>query len=242
MSIASRIKQNNSREFANSTTTNALEDGTKRSSELVFDEKSLRSSALKLAQQGQYSKAIALFSQLIDYDSNNAIDFNNRGLIYFQIGEKQKAFCDYNTALKLNPTLAGAYNNRANYYVVCGNLAAAIADYDRAIDLNPSYVRAWINRGITLRDLGQYEEAIENFEMALFFGQLEAYIWSEYGRTYHLWGDWNCAITAYNRAFSLLFFVDQRKEVSGYSLHLQLESWLNEILLPQSSNCLEIDW
>ncbi|QLE45918.1 tetratricopeptide repeat protein (plasmid) [Nostoc sp. C052] len=242
MSIASRIKQNNSREFVNSTTTNALEDGRKRSSELVFDEKYLRSSALKLAQQGQYSKAIALFSQLIDYNSNNAIDFNNRGLIYFQIGEKQKAFCDYQTALKLNSRLAGAYNNRANYYAVCGNLVAAIADYDRAIDLNPSYVRAWINRGITLRDLGQYEEAIENFEMALFFGQLEAYIWAEYGRTYHLWGDWNCAISAYNRAFSLLFFVDQRKEISGYSLHLQLESWLNEILLPQSSNCLEIDW
>lgn len=93
MSIASRIKQKNSREFADSTTTNALEDATKRSSELVFDEKYLRSSALKLAQQGQYRKAIAVFSQLIDYDSNNAIDFNNRGLIYFQIGEKEKAFC-----------------------------------------------------------------------------------------------------------------------------------------------------
>lgn len=231
MSIASRIKQNNSREFMNSTTTNALEDGTKRSSELVFDEKYLRSSALKLAQQGQYSKAIALFNQLIDYDSNNAIDFNNRGLIYFQIGEKQRAFCDYNTALQLNPRLAGAYNNRANYYVICGNLVAAIADYDRAIDLNPSYVRAWINRGINLRDLGQYEEAIENFEMALFFGELEAYILAEYGRTYHLWGDWNCAITAYNRAFTLLSSVVQKKEVFGYCLHLQLENWLNELLL-----------
>ncbi|MEH1917709.1 MAG: tetratricopeptide repeat protein, partial [Nostoc sp.] len=97
--------------------------------------------------------------------------------------------------------------------------------------LNPSYVRARINRGITLRDLGQYEEAIENFEMALFFGQLEAYIWAEYGRTYHLWGDWNCAIAAYNRAFSLLSFVEQKKELFGYSLHLQLESWLNELLM-----------
>lgn len=242
MSIVSRIKQKNSREFVDSTTTNALEDSTKRSSELVFDEKYLRSSALKFAQQGQYSKAIALFSQLIDYDSNNAIDFSNRGLIYFQIGEKQKAFCDYQTALQLNPRLAGAYNNRANYYAVCGNLAAAIADYDRAIDLNPSYVRAWINRGITLRDLGQYEEAIENFEMVLFFGQLEAYIWAEYGRTYHLWSDWNCAIAAYNRAFTLLSSVDHKKEVFGYCLHLQLESWLNEMLLSQSSNCLEIDW
>ena len=78
--------------------------------------------------------------------------------------------------------------------------------------------------------------------MALFFGQLEAYIWAEYGRTYHLWGDWNCAISAYNCAFSVLSSAEHKKEIFACCLHLQLESWLNEILLPQSSNCLEINW
>lgn len=227
--LASKTQQNDSREIAIATTINAIEYAPKVSSDLVFNKISLRFSALKLTQQGQYSEAIALLNKLIDRDYHNAIDYNNRGLIYFRSGEKQKAFCDYNTALKLNPKLGGAYNNRANYYVVCGDLAAAIADYDRAIDLNPTYVRARINRGITLRDLGQYKEAIDNFEIALLFGQLEAYIWAECGRTYHLWGNWNCALTAYNRAFILLSRIDPKKEVFSYRLHLRLESWLNEL-------------
>ncbi|MBN3963456.1 tetratricopeptide repeat protein [Nostoc sp. NMS8] len=236
MPIASKILQKNSRAFVLSNTISDLEQNPKESSKLVFDKNYLRSSALNLAQKGYYHEAIALFNKLLDRDSNNAIDYNNRGLIYFQSGEKQKAFCDYNTALQLNKKLVAAYNNRANYYVSCGDLAAAIADYDRAINLNPIYIRARINRGITLRDLGQYEEAIENFETALLFGQLEAYIWVEYGRTYHLWGDWNCALTTYNRASTLLSHIDAKKEVFSYRLHLQLETWLNELLLLQNFN------
>ncbi|MEH1907629.1 MAG: tetratricopeptide repeat protein [Nostoc sp.] len=193
----------------------------------------LRSFALRLAQQGDYTEAIATLTQLISRHPHNAVDYNNRGLIYFQSGEVRKAFCDYNTALKLNPNLASAYNNRANYYAACGELAAALADYDQAIDFNPCHIRAWINRGITWRDLGQYYEAIEDFEIALLFGQLESHIWAERGRTYHLWGDWNYAIADYRRALTQLPSLDNSKDNTGYRLRLQLENWLNELLSDQ---------
>jgi len=196
----------------------------------------LRSHALELAQEGNYTEAIALLNQLIFRYPYNAINYNNRGLIYFQSSEMQKALRDYNTALELNPYLASAYNNRANYYAACGELALALADYDEAINLNPRYVRAWINRGITLRDLGQYEEAIENFEVALLFGQLEGHIWAERGRTYHLWGDWNCAIADYRRALTQLPPVNNRKDVTGYRLRLQIENWLHDLLSPGRPN------
>jgi tetratricopeptide (TPR) repeat protein len=196
----------------------------------VLAESYLRSCALRSAKKGDYTKAIALLNELIQHHPQNAVDYNNRGLIYFQSGQKQKALGDYNTALQLNPNLAGAYNNRANYYAACGELAAALDDYDQAIDLNPSYVRAWINRGITLRDLEQYEEAIENFEIALLFGQLEAYIWAERGRTYHLWGDWNCAIADYRRALTKVSLLDNSGHVSGCRLRFKIENWLNDLL------------
>ncbi|MBA4445434.1 hypothetical protein FHL01_08090, partial [Cylindrospermopsis raciborskii CS-506_C] len=48
------------------------------------DEKYMRSYALKLAHQGEYRKAIALLDRIIDSHPENAIDYNNRGLIYFQ--------------------------------------------------------------------------------------------------------------------------------------------------------------
>ncbi|MBD1216420.1 MAG: tetratricopeptide repeat protein [Anabaena sp. CoA2_C59] len=202
-----------------------LQDG----DQSMLEERYLRSCALKLAQQGDYTKAIALLSYLIDHHPENAVDYNNRGLIYFQSGDRQKALRDYNKALDLNSKLASAYNNRANYYAACGQLTAALSDYEQALDINPHHVRAWINRSITLRDLEEYGEAIENLEIAMLFGQLKGHIWAERGRTYHLWGDWNCAIADYRRALAKLPLLKD-KDIIGYRLRLQIETWLNELL------------
>ncbi|WP_088243697.1 tetratricopeptide repeat protein [Calothrix rhizosoleniae] len=198
--------------------------------EVVLADRDLRAYALKSAKKGDYTDAITLLSQLINRHPQNAVDYNNRGLIYFQSGDRHKAFCDYNMALQINPKLASAYNNRANYYAAYGELAAAIADYDQALDLNPSYVRGWINRAITLRELGQYAEAIENLEVALLFGQLESHILAERGRTYHLWGDWNCAIADYQRALITINAEKQQTPYNTSNLHLQVQSWLNELM------------
>ncbi|MEO1761969.1 MAG: tetratricopeptide repeat protein [Cyanobacteria bacterium J06629_18] len=198
----------------------------------AFGDKDLRSSALKSAKTGDYPTAIAAFDWLIERHPNNAIDYNNRGLVYFQSGEERKAIRDFNKAIQLNPELASAYNNRANYYAGIGDLEAALADYEKALDLNPTYVRAWINRGITLRELGEYNEAIENFETALFFGELENNILAEKGRTYHAWGEWNCAIADYNRVLRNLPTRSSSMDRQTTRLRLQVENWLNELLLP----------
>lgn len=204
----------------------------KRQQEPGKSDSYLRSSASTKAQAGDYSGAIALLNQLIDRHPDNAIDYNNRGLVYFQSGQRALAIRDYKTAIKLNPQLASAYNNRANYYAACGQLAAAIADYDQATDLNPSYVRAWINRGITLRDLAQYDQAIENFDIALLLGQLEDHIYAERGRTYHLWGDWNCAIADYRRVLTYLPQASAFSSDTAVRLRLKVEKELNQLLSP----------
>ncbi|HYW22095.1 MAG TPA: tetratricopeptide repeat protein [Nodularia sp. (in: cyanobacteria)] len=232
--LASGNQQNNQYNFVSNSNFYANEHENNARGGSAFGDDYLRSCALSSARQGDYTEAIALLTELIHRRPQNSVNYNNRGLIYFQSGEMPKALGDYNTALQLNPNLASAYNNRANYHAACEELTAALADYDQAIDLNPSYVRARINRGITLRDLAQYEEAIENFEVAMLFGQLERHIWAERGRTYHLWGDWNCAIADYRRALSQLPAVDPKEDMSGYRLRLQLENWLNELLFPEN--------
>ncbi|WP_016951800.1 tetratricopeptide repeat protein [Anabaena sp. PCC 7108] len=230
--LASGSQQNQRGNSVNKNTLYTQITRAKRHKESELENTYLRSCALKLAQQGDYIEAIALLSELINSYPDNAVNYNNRGLIYFQSGDSQKALRDYNTAMQLNPKLASAYNNRANYYAAGGELVAALTDYDQALDLNPRHVRAWINRGITLRDLSQYAEAIDNFEMVLLFGQLQGNIWAERGRTYHLWGDWNCAIADYYRSLSHLNSLDNNHDISVYRLRLQLENWLNELLNP----------
>ncbi|MEA5596274.1 tetratricopeptide repeat protein [Rivularia sp. UHCC 0363] len=198
----------------------------------AYGDKDLRSCALKSAKKGDFYVAIAVFNQLIERHPENAIDYNNRGLVYFQSGEERKAVRDFNKALQLNPTLASAYNNRANYYAASGDLEAALVDYEKALDLDPGHVRAWINRGITLRELGEYTEAIDNFETALFFGKLESHILAEKGRTYHMWGEWNVAIADYYRALEQLPPRANKTDNLTFNLRLQVETWLNQLLLP----------
>lgn len=206
----------------------------------------LRQQALANARRGKYAEAIVLFNLLIKLNPKNASNYNNRGLLHFQNGQLELALADYNRALKLNPRLAKVYNNRANCYAALGKLEDAIADYETAIDLNPANLHAWINQGITFRDLKLYEQAIENFEIALQFSQLmhsadaetttalEGHIFAERGRTYHLSGDWNCAVADYHRALAVLPAAGSSGSKGSQRLRVQVETWMESLLGPLS--------
>ncbi|MEB3356414.1 MAG: tetratricopeptide repeat protein [Synechococcales bacterium] len=192
----------------------------------------LRQQALAEARHGNHADAIALFSKLLEQNPHSATDYNNRGLVYFQCRQLEQAIADYNRAIELNPNLDSVYNNRANYYAHQGQLLQAILDYDAAIDLNPQNVRAWINQGITFRDLQMHDRALECFDAALNFGRLEGHIYAERGRTYHLRGDWNCAIADYYRAMNSLPTVEDPGNARSMRLRQQVGGWLNELLSP----------
>jgi tetratricopeptide (TPR) repeat protein len=190
----------------------------------------LRRQSRAYAERGQYKEAIEILTGLICRYPASAVDYSNRGLMYFQSGELDRARADYTKAIQLNPQLASAYNNLANYYAARGDLAAAMLNYDRAIDLNPAHVRAWLNRGITLRELGLYERAIDNFDFAEKLGSLKGHIWAERGRTYHLMGEWNCAVADYQRAK-----IQLREATADPGSLERLETWLSDLFKPLSA-------
>lgn len=192
----------------------------------------VRQKALSEAQQGNYALAIDLFSRLIECNPNSANDHSNRGLVYFQNGQTEAALADYNRAIELNPRLDSAYNNRANYFAAQGQFLEAILDYDIALDLNPTNIRALINQGITFRELEMYERALESFELALCLGRLEGHVYAERGRTYHLRGDWNCAVADYYRALTELPGVGIYAHDPSVRLRFQVEAWLDELMRP----------
>lgn len=184
-----------------------------------------RSHVMEAADRGDCDTAIALLSDLLHRHPDSAIDYNNRGLMYFQCDLTEEALADYNKALELDPRLDGAYNNRANCYVARGYLAEAIADYQIALDFNPGNLRAWINQGITYRDMGLYDLALENFDLVLVLGKrLKGRVYAERGRTYHLRGDWNLAIADYNRALEQL-----SNSFSSRRYKKQVRHWLGEL-------------
>jgi tetratricopeptide (TPR) repeat protein len=189
----------------------------------------LRRQALASAQQGDPATAIDLFNILLEQYPQSAIDYSNRGLVYFQSGQSERALADYDKAIELNPRLDSVYNNRANYYAAQGQYLEAILDYDIALDLNPANVRAWINQGITFRELEMYDRALESLDLALCLNRLEGHIYAERGRTYHLYGDWNCAIADYQRALAKLPQFTDSPSNAVVRLRIQVEGWMNEL-------------
>lgn len=196
----------------------------------------LRQFALAEAKLGHYETAIAAFDILLEHCPDNAVDYNNRGLIFFEMKQYEMAIADYNRALALNPSLDSAYNNRANYHAAMGELLEAILDYDTAIEINPNNIRAWVNQGITFRDMEMYEHALENFDVALHLAQhsmqLQGHIFAERGRVHHLSGDWNCAIADYDRAITHLPDPLPPFTTSSVRLRVQVEIWLDDLLSP----------
>ncbi len=200
-----------------------------------FTVQMLRQEAAHHAKRGNYPQAISLLTQVINsiLSGRTAMDYNNRGLMYFHSGQLEEAIADYNRALEINPNLAAAYNNRANCYVNQGELVDALVDYDRALDLNPFHLRALINQGVTFRHLGMYREALDNFDIALAQGKLEAYIYAQRGRTHHLAGDWNWAIADYQR--SLQYLNQEENHVLGSEnarIGKFVHTWLEAIFAP----------
>ncbi len=212
----------------------------------------LRQRALYAAQNGDCAFALKGFNHLIKHNPHSAADYNNRGLVYFQLGHLTEALADYSVAIRLDPNLANVYNNRANYYAALGEMMRAIEDYDQAIRIDPMNVRAWINQGITFREMELYEQAIENFSYALDINQhnddvtsqkmLNGHILAERGHAHHLVGDWNCAIADYYRAHDILADQEIYTEI-GPSFHLQqqLKAWLNELTQASISDNMSRD-
>jgi tetratricopeptide (TPR) repeat protein len=117
-------------------------------------------------------------------------------------------------------------------YSALGDLAAAVDDYDRAIDLNPFNSRARINLGATLRQMGDLDRAIDCFDEALMFHQLPEFIYAERGRTYHLRGDWNCALADYQRALDATASLESTSQKQA--LVKRVQGWITD-LVPQQS-------
>ncbi len=158
--------------------------------------------AAAAVKRQQYAQALQLTGQLIERHPQQAMYYSNRGLVHLRLGQLRAALADCDRAITLEPDLDQAYNNRAICHAALGHLTAALNDYKRAVDLNPFNSRARINLGATLRQMGDLEGALDCFDEALMFHQLPEFIYAERGRTYHLRGDWNCALADYHRTLS----------------------------------------
>ena len=120
-----------------------------------------------LADQGNYSDAIADYSKAIAADPTYAPAYCNRGIALYMLGKPQEAIADFTKTITLDPSNAPAYNNRGLALDKQGKQQESIAEYAKAIEIDPTYALAYYNRGIALANLHRNEVAIVDYTRAI---------------------------------------------------------------------------
>lgn len=99
---------------------------------------------------GDQRNAINFYSYALRSNPDYSPAYNNRGSIYFDLGQKDLAMADYNDAIRCDPQNAWAWANRGILFSHFRNRKQAISDLNRALDIDPNLQHAREN----LRKLG----------------------------------------------------------------------------------------
>ena len=85
----------------------------------------------------QLSKAIEIFTEVIDLDQNWAEAWNKRATVFYMLGEYDKSMTDINTTLKLEPRHFGAMDGMILIFLQKGKVDQAVKIYDEIIKIFP---------------------------------------------------------------------------------------------------------
>ena len=135
-----------------------------------------------LADQGDYEEALVAYNTSLTYDTESALTYAYRGLVFYQLGRADDAMRDFEHALILNPDEKRAWIGKASIYIDTEEYMLAEQAADRAIevaDANPdkTIADAYLIRGFAHNRLGQYESALRDFDLAITFDPERKELW-----------------------------------------------------------------
>jgi Flp pilus assembly protein TadD len=120
----------------------------------------------KALNYSNQKKAIKYLNKAIKLQPDYADAYNERGIAFTQLGQKQKAIEDFNKAISLNPQDANFYNNRGIVYFQLGQYQRTIDDYNVVIRLKPDNANAYNNRGVSYLQLGNKKLGCRDLQKA----------------------------------------------------------------------------
>ncbi|WP_017328274.1 tetratricopeptide repeat protein [Synechococcus sp. PCC 7336] len=159
-------------------------------------------------EDGDFTAAVESFTQAIEADKTSAAAYSNRCLSYLKLDNYQDAIEDCSHALELFPNNSEGYLNRGLAYHRLGQYTAAMDDYNQLLSTWPQDFRAHHNRGLTETELGRFTSALGDFELAERFSRqadsaIRASIFNDWGLVFFHQGNWEAALTKFNRSIRL---------------------------------------
>lgn len=154
----------------------------------------LKQRAFATANAGQYDEAIINWTELIDYFSDQAEVWSNRGNVYAAQNKMELAIADYDKAVELAPEAVDPLVNRGVAWEVLREWDKAIADYNRALKINPDDPVAHNNRGNAQAGKGNWYGAIADYSQATILDPKLAFAKANYALALYETGEHDLSI------------------------------------------------
>lgn len=132
------------------------------------DVETLYTASQKRVEAGDLPGAVEYLKKIIDIDSSNALAYNDLGVIYYRMGDKEKAFEHYQTAAEQMPHNHIFLKNIADFY--CheqGNLQEALPIYMKILSEEPTDIEILMTMGIINIHLNRIDDAKIFFDRVL---------------------------------------------------------------------------
>jgi tetratricopeptide (TPR) repeat protein len=132
-----------------------------------LEEKLLFIKGNELFHQGEYQKAIAKYSELLNINSNYYQAWTNRGYALSGLQEYKQMQESCSAATIIEPKAVYAWNCQGEALYNLKQYKEAIADFDKAIALDAKDPVFWINKTESLLAIKQPDEAITSVNQAI---------------------------------------------------------------------------
>ncbi len=156
-----------------------------------------------LLWKSQHRDAIDAYTRAIELDPKSTKSYNNRAIVWRQLGEDDKALADYDQVLLVEPGAPKTLNNRAILKRSLEDFDGALADLDQVVAVGKIGPMALRNRALTKRLMGDLEGARADLQLALDGNPKDARTYSQMGTTWAWTHDWDRALTAYEQAIAI---------------------------------------
>ena len=156
----------------------------------------------KEEQNGDFIKAIELYSEAIIESPLNEDAFISRGFVKCDIQEYESAIDDFTEAIEINPRNKYGFINRAYANLYLKNFRDVVNDSTKVLEFDYMEKDSLINRGLANLNLNNFDAAIDDATDAIYIDEFDKGYFIR-GLANYRKGELNKAILDFSKAINL---------------------------------------